>query len=409
MGADDFHAEPFHWDQHFVTGLAAVDAQHHRLVDMINRLGRLLAGNQTGIADLDDLYGQLADYAVDHFREEERLMAAVALDPRHLGAHVAAHRSFLENASSIYAGVSAEGFLGQAQSLLMFLTHWLAYHILGMDQDMAKQIRAIRLGLSPGEAYDRLEQGRASETQPLLEALHGLFEEVSLQNRQLKQLNESLEEKVAQRTRELSEAIRSLEILSLTDALTGLPNRRHALQLLSGHWKEAVANDAPLVTLMIDADHFKQVNDACGHDAGDQVLVQLARTLRASLRREDVVCRLGGDEFFAICPVTDLSGGLQIAESIRSTVAELRVPTGGEPWQGSISVGVAARWPEMASYRELIKQADQGVYCAKEAGKNCVRIAQVIAAMNGARPAGRDAVVAIGQAFPPRPRDVRWP
>jgi hemerythrin len=209
----------------------------------------------------------------------------------------------------------------------------------------------------------------------LLEALDGLFKEVSTQNKQLKLLNESLEEKVALRTQELSEANKSLEVLSLTDVLTGLPNRRHAMRLLSSLWGKAEQDDLPLVGMMIDADHFKEVNDTYGHDAGDLVLIDLARTLKESLRNDDAVCRLGGDEFFIICPNTDNDGGLQIAEATRKAVSELRVPTGGEPWHGSISIGVASRQPEMTSYQDLIKQADQGVYNAKEAGKNCVRSA----------------------------------
>jgi hemerythrin len=124
---------------------------------------------------------------------------------------------------------------------------------------------------------------------------------------------------------------------------------------------------------MIDADHFKEVNDTYGHDAGDSVLIKLAKTLQHSLRNDDIVCRLGGDEFFVICPNTDREGGMYIAELTRKVVSELRVHTGGEPWHGSVSIGVASRSPDMESCDELIKAADKCLYAAKEAGKNCVR------------------------------------
>jgi hemerythrin len=238
---------------------------------------------------------------------------------------------------------------------------------------MGRQIKAIRAGMDPSEAYDKLELERDEATEPLTDALSGLFEVVASRNRELKQLNASLEEKVAERTRELSEANQQLEALSLTDALTGLPNRRHCIQRLSSLWDEALRKDTPLVCMMVDADLFKQVNDTCGHDAGDEVLKRLAKSLQDALHSDDIVCRLGGDEFLIICPNTDKVGGLHIAELIRKGISELRVPTGGEPWHGSVSVGVAARAGDMQGYEDLIKAADKGVYAAKQAGKNCVR------------------------------------
>jgi diguanylate cyclase (GGDEF)-like protein len=93
---------------------------------------------------------------------------------------------------------------------------------------------------------------------------------------------------------------------------------------------------------------------------------------------ETLLCRLGGDEFFVICPDTDKDGGPHLAEVIRNTVSQLKVPTGGEPWHGSVSIGVAYRLPDMESYEHLIKSADLGVYKAKADGKNCVRMGGLI-------------------------------
>jgi hemerythrin len=364
----------FHWGSHFVTGLTEVDEQHRHLVDIINQFSNLLSENLIHVEDVGRLYNQLADYAVYHFQEEEKLMSEVKVAASHLKHHIDVHKGFLDDVTSIYSSISMDN-LDQASTFLNFLIHWLAYHILGEDQDMARQIKAVQSGMSPHEAYEKLEQERDSATAPLLEALNGLFEQVSIRNKELKQLNESLEEKVALRTKELSEVNLHLEELSLTDVLTGLPNRRHAMRNLSSLWDEALQKNSSLVCMMIDADHFKEVNDTYGHDAGDEVLIKLAKTLQHSLRNDDFVCRLGGDEFFIICPNTDIEGGMHIAEMTRKTVSELRIPTGGEPWHGSISVGVASRLPDMKSYEELIKAADKGVYAAKEAGKNCIKTA----------------------------------
>ncbi len=364
----------FHWGAHFETGLTEVDKQHHHLVDIINQFGNLLAENVVHSEDVNSLYNQLADYAIYHFKEEEKFMSEAKVDVLHMDRHIDVHKGFLDDVTSIYSSISMDN-LDQARTFLQFLMHWLAYHILGDDQDMASQVRAIQSGMSPKGAYDKLEQERDSSTAPLLEALNGLFEQVSIRNKELKKLNESLEEKVALRTKELSKANQHLEELALTDVLTGLPNRRYAIRCLSTHFEEALQKNSSLVCMMIDADHFKEVNDAYGHDAGDAVLIELAKTLQHSLRNDDTVCRLGGDEFFIVCPNTDIEGGMHIAELTRKAVSELRVPTGGEPWHGSISVGVASRLPDMKSYEELIKATDKGVYAAKDAGKNCVRSA----------------------------------
>ena len=364
--------ESFHWDNSFVTGLPDVDRQHQHLVSLINKFGNLLAENQIVFVDIEAIFRELADYTRYHFREEEALMSQVGMDRRHLDPHVEAHHAFLQEITSMHSAISRDN-PDSAKKLLDFLTHWLAYHILGTDQNMARQIEAVQSGVNPGRAFEAEERESDKATKPLLIALNGLFEQLLMRNKELIQLNLSLEETVAQRTRELSEANLHLEKLSLTDVLTGLPNRRHAMRSLASVWEESIQNDTPLSCMMIDADHFKEINDNHGHDAGDVVLSELAKTLQHSLRTDDTVCRLGGDEFFIICPDTDIKGAIHVAELTRENVSELRVPVGDGAWHGSISVGVACRTPDVKTWEGLVKAADQNVYAAKQAGKNCVK------------------------------------
>jgi hemerythrin len=364
--------ESFRWGKHFITGVLEVDQEHQHLVDIINRFGELLADNDLVFDDIETVFKELAEYAQYHFQEEEGLMSQIGIDQRHLGPHIDLHQSFIQELISMKAAISPD-HPDTAKHLMSFLTHWLAFHILGSDQNMARQIEAIRSGVSPSEAYEAEERASDSATEPLLVALNGLFQQVSARNKELAQLNQSLETKVAERTRALSEANRHLEELALTDVLTGLPNRRHGMRQLTDLWNKSTKHNTPLVCMMIDADHFKEVNDTYGHDAGDLVLCELAKTLRKAVRHDDKVCRLGGDEFLIICPDTDQDDGMILAELTRKAVSALRVPTGDSAWHGSISVGLAARTPGMMDHGNLIKMADSSVYEAKRDGKNCVR------------------------------------
>ena len=381
--------ESFHWDRHFETGIATVDEQHHGLVDMINRFGAMLIDAQdVGVEPIEVLFTELASYAQYHFEEEEDLMDRLGLDPRHVQAHRQAHADFVRDVTVLHEGARERG--ETAQGLLKFLTYWLAYHILGSDQAMAAQVRAIESGQSAPEAYQLAASMHEGATEPLLQALNGLFEQVSQRNRALMELNSTLEAKVAQRTASLSEANHLLEQMALTDVLTGLPNRRHAMAWLEQAWAAASRNVSALSCIMIDADGFKQVNDRYGHEAGDEVLRQLARHLRYSVRTDDTVCRLGGDEFLIICPGTGLEGALQAAEATRQEISKLRVDVaGGGQWVGSVSMGVASRMATTGDFDALLKIADDGLYIAKRQGRNCV--ASGHAATPELRPAGPSA------------------
>lgn len=363
--------ESFHWSKHFETGLSEVDEQHHALVDLINRFGGMLTQmDRLSMSDLEGVLGELAAYAKYHFQNEEDLMTEMGVDARHVKHHLNLHVNFLNEVMRLYGGVAKDVDAGE--SLLKFLVYWLAFHILGTDQSLSRQIFAIRSGQTAEEAFDAEQIIKESATEPLLEALSGLFHLISERNRELLELNRTLEAKVEERTHALSEVNNLLEQIALTDVLTGLPNRRHAMSRLAQAWSESSPNGSPLSCIMIDADNFKQINDNFGHDSGDEVLCQLSRQLGYSIRTDDVVCRLGGDEFLVICPGTALEGALHVAEEIRQKVAKMRVEVNGGAWSGSISVGVAARTAATQNPEDLIKAADEGVYIAKRNGRNYV-------------------------------------
>ncbi|MHB1091481.1 diguanylate cyclase [Thiobacillus sp.] len=171
---------------------------------------------------------------------------------------------------------------------------------------------------------------------------------------------------------ELAVANRRLANAALTDPLTGLPNRRSAMEQLEQAWSAASRSGQPIAVMVIDIDHFKQINDTYGHAAGDQVLREAATILRTSARREDSVCRIGGEEFLVICANTDLCAALQSAERLRANLSASRITIGDTTNTLTVSIGVAAREPVTNDIDALVSSADQALYAAKEAGRDKV-------------------------------------
>ena len=168
----------------------------------------------------------------------------------------------------------------------------------------------------------------------------------------------------------LLEANRRLARQALTDDLTGLANRRHGARQLEREVALCVRHGRLLALLRVDVDHFKPINDSHGHEAGDQVLVEVARRLEGAVRGGDELARWGGDEFVAILPGTDKPGALRAAERLRAAVAEAPIAVAGQELPVTISVG----WAHWAGDTpdDLLARADRALYRAKDAGRDTV-------------------------------------
>ena len=171
---------------------------------------------------------------------------------------------------------------------------------------------------------------------------------------------------------ELSILNRQLEHLAMVDQLTDLPNRRAGLDRLEQEWSRSLRTGEPLLCMVLDIDHFKRVNDNYGHDAGDVVLHETAAVLRRTMRDSDTVCRFGGEEFLVICPGADLEAAKLVAERIRRAVHDNQISCAEFEGNVTISIGVAGRAQEHVSAKDMIKDADEALYAAKEAGRNMV-------------------------------------
>ncbi len=163
-----------------------------------------------------------------------------------------------------------------------------------------------------------------------------------------------------------------LERLATVDELTQVANRRHFMTLLRSESARTARYDRPLSLLMIDADHFKAVNDTHGHAVGDRVLMMLARTVQEALRESDVLGRIGGEEFAVILPETGLDEAVRVAERIRKEVASRGVETEAGLISLTISLGAAQTHAGDANVEDLIHRADLAMYRAKEQGRNRV-------------------------------------
>jgi diguanylate cyclase (GGDEF)-like protein/PAS domain S-box-containing protein len=175
--------------------------------------------------------------------------------------------------------------------------------------------------------------------------------------------------------RDISERKRAEEALrelATTDGLTGLLNRRRFLELGASELERADRFGHPASLVMFDVDHFKKVNDTRGHDAGDAVLVALARTAGDSLRAVDILGRIGGEEFAVVLPETGLDAAADVAERLRAAVAGMELSPGGAPLPVTISLGAVQSQGPAEGLDGLLKRADAALYRAKAAGRNRV-------------------------------------
>ncbi|RIV90647.1 sensor domain-containing diguanylate cyclase [Aurantiacibacter xanthus] len=163
-----------------------------------------------------------------------------------------------------------------------------------------------------------------------------------------------------------------LRTQSLRDPLTGLYNRRYMEDALERHLKIAERNATPTSVIMIDLDHFKQINDSHGHGKGDAVLRDVAAQLTASVRPTDTIARYGGEELIVIMPECELGHAIDKAELLRSRIESLSTLHGTSI---TASFGVACVPETSSSVRELVPMADAALYVAKKAGRNCVKAA----------------------------------
>lgn len=223
----------------------------------------------------------------------------------------------------------------------------------GADDYLSKPYKSKELlaRLRAGERIVRLQGELANRNREV----HRYNAEVEIVNRKLAVANEELNR------------------MATTDELTGLINRREAMNRLADCWAAANRHGDPLACITLDVDNFKKCNDAYGHAAGDQVLKRTADVLKSNTRSEDAICRVGGEEFLVICPRSTEAMATIGAERLRRAVEASTVRYCDVTLRVTISAGVAERLPSMMTPDDLLRMADKALYKAKDRGRNMVQ------------------------------------
>ncbi len=169
----------------------------------------------------------------------------------------------------------------------------------------------------------------------------------------------------------LAHSNRELRQAALTDSLTGLRNRRYAVERLQQEWAVAERHGGNLAVMLLDLDQFKEINDDHGHELGDEVLCQFSMALRGLARQQDVLCRIGGDEFLVICPETPPAGAQALGERICQGMDTVPLPAAAQG-RLHVSVGIASLQDGVRDAEALLRAADHALYAAKQGGRNQV-------------------------------------
>ncbi len=308
--------------------------------------------------------GNLQTAVVPWLDGKHYLTAATQLQPRNaasdLGWRIVARQpvelAFAEADRTVRMALA----IGLTAALLASALAWMAARRLSEDlYALAAAASAVEAG-QPGSNIPAVHSNRE---------VHQLSQALGRMTHRLLAAREAMEEKVRLRTLELEAANRALDLQARTDALTGLLNRRGFVSQMAFAVALARRSTRPLSVIAVDGDHFKRVNDTYGHEAGDEVLRRLARTLETRLRSSDVIARLGGEEFVALLPDTDLEGARAIAQTLVTAMAQQQDPVVGTI---TVSAGVASMRGADDTGAAILRRSDIALYEAKGQGRNRV-------------------------------------
>jgi diguanylate cyclase (GGDEF)-like protein len=329
----------------------ARDAQHlSRLVKPVRQSPLVIDDPVAHAGELDDTQGNAP--VLGH------IVLVVSLDQLHRQRDEQLHLGL----ASIFLALLA------ASVLAIYLAD-------GVTRPLTRVMSVVnRIGQGDKEA--RVDPSTGSVLYPLEIGINRMAESVALTQKEL-------QARIDAATDLLQAQKRLAELEARIDALTGLHNRRALLERGELEMHRADRHGTPLALIILDLDHFKMVNDSHGHGAGDRVLVGLAQVLLHAIRDIDFVARLGGEEFVVLMPDTDTAAARGAAERMRRAVAAMRVPIPTGVLECTASFGIAQYLDGDMDMNRLLVRADEALYEAKAAGRDCVRVAGDLHASGG--------------------------
>jgi two-component system cell cycle response regulator len=404
-GVSRFNFEKF-WERSLASAVATrlileqvkdIDAEEGFCTGLLQNLGELILA-RTFAKEYEALLHQLEEKPGNN-REAERevfggdhpvIGARVAKNwgfPDSLVAPIAYHHEpekYKDNNPSIRATIKAVYLSDQLTSIL-FSDKPETYHksfrkeaskLLGLDGEAIEKIlNLLHLRVKEAGTYFNLKMQNHKSVQEILQEANI---RLSLINLDYDQMNKQLVEtkiNLENLTKALEEKNRILDNLANIDGLTGVHNHRFFQNALDQEISRATRNNSTISLLFIDIDFFKKFNDTYGHQVGDFVLARFAATIRENLRQYDVLARYGGEEFVVILPETITEEALVVGEKLRAAIEETIFRDNREEYRVTASFGQAAGTPateDLFSKDNLISQADQALYEAKEKGRNRV-------------------------------------
>lgn len=360
--------EVFPWNQYFEIGIDTLDQQHQILASLVNKLAKELVLND-GV-DIDSVIGSLVEYAQIHFEFEERIWEEHLPAFYHITSHKETHVQFIPSVLDAVEKCDGEDSSVKAEAIIHFIIQWLIHHILQADGFMASTIQNLDEGMSLELAEQNADKKSQQATTFILSTIYTVYKQIS--SHAIATMTEIRKKEEVQR--ELVRINKKLEKIILVDPLTELYNRRHFNSVFEKKLSAAKRDKTTLSVLFIDLDYFKRVNDHYGHLVGDQVLVKVSQCLQRILKRpNDIIFRIGGEEFVTLTHNDDESGLLDIAEKVRASIEGLQIPNIGSDISSYVTASIGALHIKPKStdtIDNIMNLADKRLYAAKSAGRN---------------------------------------